>query len=113
MAVTWTVSDLVKGVSGARRHATGTITASGTTSDDGDALAPSAIGLSYIEELVLQPSADSASNPENSFVPRWEKSTGKIAFYSQASAGATTPLAQITDGTTVTNYVIRFSAFGK
>lgn len=113
MAVSFAVSNLVRDVVGSRRRHQATLTCTGTTTDDGDAIAPSALGLSVIEDLQPAMSTDSASNPENSFVIRWNKSTGKIIFYSQAAAGATTPLAQITDATSVSNYIIEVQAWGR
>ena len=111
MAVTFTVSNLIRDAAGSRRRHTGLITCSGTTTDNGDAITPEALGLHVIDDLVLSPTIDSASNPENSFIARWEKSLGTISFYSQASAGATTALAAITDGTSITHQ-FRFEAFG-
>ena len=112
MAVTFTISGLIRDTTGSRRRHSGLITCSGTTTDNGDAITAAQLGLHVIEDLNLDAAGDSASNPEAAFVVRWEKTLGTISFYSQATAGATTPLAAITDGTSVTGYLIRFEAYG-
>lgn len=114
MAVTFAVSDLQRDVVGATRSATGLLTLTGTTSDDGDALSPSAIGLQRIDSMDLEPALDSASNPENAFAATWNKTSGKIVLHTaHGTPGGAVPLLQVTDGTTVTGYLIRFTAFGR
>lgn len=114
MAVTFAVSDLQRGNAGNKRVHTGLLTCSGTTSDNGDALTAEAIGLHIIDSITFVSALDSVSNPEAAWVLGYIKSgTGAlITFHSQTTAGATTPLAAITDGTSVANYVVRFIAFG-
>lgn len=114
MAVTFAVSDLQRGSLGSDRIHTGLLTCSGTTTDNGDALTAEQVGLHVIKSLTFVSALDSVSNPENAFVLGYIKNgTGAlVTFHSQASAGATTPLAAITDGTSVSNYVIRFIAVG-
>ncbi len=114
MAVTFAVSDLQKGNAGNKRMHTGLLTCSGTTTDNGDALTAEALGLHIIDSLTFVSAIDSVSNPENAWVLGYIKNgTGAlITFHSQATAGATTPLAAITDTTSVANYVIRFIAVG-
>jgi hypothetical protein len=111
MAVTFTASNLLRDVS-AKSIVMGTLTCSGTTTDNGDLLSPSTIGLGEILQLIPSNTLDSTSNPEGSFVVVWNKVDGKISFFSQAVAGATTPLAAITDGTSIT-HSFQFIAFGK
>lgn len=114
MAVTWTVSDLDKGVQGNKRVNTGTITASGTTSDDGDAAAASLFGMSVLEDLQLSPFLDSTSNPENAFVGTWNKNSGKIVLHTaHGTPGDTVPLIQAAAAATVTGYFARFRAVGR
>ena len=92
------------------------VTCAGTTSDNGDTLSPSTFGMAALRHVILSSNAvDSASNPENAFVLGLvEPTTGtfKVTFHSQATAGATTPLAAITDGTSVANYVFHVTVFG-
>lgn len=114
MAATFAVSDLTREVMGSLRMHVGTITASGTTSDDGDAIAAAALGLSELLQLSLEPALDSLSNPENAFLPAWNPSTDKIVFYTaHGTPGGAVPLLQITDGTSVANYKMRFVAIGR
>lgn len=116
MAVTFAVSDFKRGSLGDKRINSGLLTCTGTTTDNGDAVAPSLFGLHVLDELIISSALDSVSNPENAFLTVFRKidpvTGGAITFHSQASAGATTPLAAITDGTSVANYVIRFAAIG-
>jgi len=116
MALTFAVTNLKKSVIGDRRLHRATLTTSGTTSDNGDSISASALGLAKIESAQVTQSVDSVSNPENSFVSNFIPvdggATGLITLCSQATAGATTPLGVITDATTVTNYVIQIDAIG-
>lgn len=113
MAVTAAVTDLEQFTLGGLRGRTGTLTFTGTTTDNGDALTAQPFGLDVIVDLSLRPALDSASNPENSFLPVWIKSTGKVVFVTAASTSAATPLAVITDGTDVSTYFCRFFAVGR
>jgi hypothetical protein len=110
MAVTFTVSSLEKHNAGDRRLHTGTLTASGTTTDNGDAVTPALFGLHTITSLNLHPAVDSTSNPENASGLAYIPSTGKIVFFGGAAAGS--PWAALTDGATVTNYAAQFEAYG-
>lgn len=114
MAATFAITDLTRSVHGNQRYHTGTITATGTTSDDGDAITPAALGLTVIVDLVLEPFVDNTANPELAFAARWNKASGKIVFYAtNAIPGAAVADPQITDGTTVTGYSARFRALGR
>jgi hypothetical protein len=118
MAVTFTVSNLRKGVAGDRRLFTGTITASGTTTDNGDAITAAAFGLHTLASLNFHPFVDSTSNPENAsqaaYIPTSPgpggSTAGVIVFFGGAAAGS--PNAALTDGATVTNYAAQFEAWG-
>lgn len=118
MAVTFAVTLLRKNISGNLRLHAGTITASGTTSDDGDAITAAAFGLHTISQLVFTPIVDSVSNPENAAYCYYLPTTpglggttaGKIVFYGGAASGS--PQAQLTDGSTVTAYSGQFLAWG-
>lgn len=113
MALTFTVSDLVRQNIGSARLHTGTITCSGTNSDDGDAITAAALGLNTIVQLSLEPALDSTSNPENAFLPVWRSAAGKVVFYTaHGTPGGAVPLLQVTDATTLTDYAMRFSAVG-
>ena len=111
MAVTFAVTGLVRNVSGAKRENYGVLTATGTTSDNGDAVTPGLFGLAVLESLTLDPDVDSESNPENAAAAKYLASTGKIAFFGGAAAGS--PQAALTDGATVTGYTARFRAVGR
>ena len=114
MAVTWAVSDLTREVMGSLRLHLGTLTATGTTSDDGDAITAAALGLEIVEDLSLGPALDSTSNPENALLPAWNSVDGKIVlFTAHGTPGPTVPLIQMTAGETVTNYSFRFRAIGR
>lgn len=118
MAVTFSITLLKKGVSGDRRLHTGTITASGTTTDNGDAITAAAFGLHTIQSLNFHAFADSTSNPENAATavyigtsPNAAGSTaGKVVFFGGAAAGS--PQAALSDGATVTSYAAQFEAYG-
>lgn len=114
MAVTFALSDLTRDVSASKRRHMGTLTLTGTTSDDGDTLSPGTIALKYIDELLLEAAIDDTSNPENAFYPRWNKTSGKIVLYTaHGTPGGTVPLLQADAGVTVTNYKVRFEAIGR
>lgn len=114
MAATFAVSDLTREVMGSLRMHVGTITASGTTSDDGDAIAASALGLSEVLALSLAPALDDLSNPENALLPAWNPSSEKIVFYTaHGTPGGTVPLLQLDASTSVANYKMRFVAIGR
>lgn len=113
MALTFTVSNLVRNVVGNKRMNTGTITTSGTTTDNGDALSASSLGLAVVDSCLLYPGIDSTSNPENSFVGVYIPSTGKVVlFTAHGTPGPTVPLIAVTDGTTVA-YIFEFVAIGR
>lgn len=111
MAVTFAITNFRRNSVGNKRLNTGTITFTGTTTDDGDT-APTApqLGLKSIERLTFEPALDSTSNPENVAAVRYIPSTAKIAFFGGAAAGS--PQAALTDGATVTNYACTFEALG-
>lgn len=111
MAVTFAVTNLQKVVAGSKRAHLGTLTATGTTTDNGDAIAPGIFGLSIIDTLEIGPMVDSASNPENAAAAQYIPSTGKIVFFGGAAAGS--PQAALTDGATVTGYAATFEAIGR
>lgn len=120
MAVTFTATTPInKQVSGTEACGRGVkITCSGTTSDNGDTLSPGLFGLTKLTSVVLHSGAtvDSESNPENGFVLALAQpsvGTFNVIFLSQAVAGATTPLAAITDGTSVANHVFYATGYGK
>jgi len=118
MAVTFAVTLLKKGVAGDRRLMTGTITATGTTTDNGDAITAALFGLHTIQSLNFHTFNDSTSNPENASqaayigtTPNAAGSTaGVVVFYGGAAAGS--PNAALTDGSTVTSYAAQFEAWG-
>lgn len=118
MAVTFTVTNLRKGIAGDRRFHTGTITASGTTTDNGDAITAALFGLHTLASLNFHPIVDSTSNPENAaaavYIPTAPGPGGSLAgvvvFFGGAAAGS--PQAALTDGATVTSYSAQFEAFG-
>jgi len=89
----------------------GTITATGTTSDNGDAVTPALFGLSAIDSLIFDESIDSESNPENGAVAKYLPSTGKVVFLGGAASGS--PQAALSDGATVTGYSSTFTAIGR
>jgi len=115
---TFSVSLLRKGVAGDRRLHTGTITASGTTTDNGDAITAAAFGLHTLASLNFHPFVDSTSNPENAataaYIPTSPgpggSTAGVIVFFGGAAAGSAQ--AALTDGATVTNYSAQFEAYG-
>lgn len=118
MAVTFAVTLLRKNIAGSLRLHTGTITATGTTTDDGDAITAAQFGLHTISQLVFVPIVDNLANPENAASPYYLPTTpglggttaGKVVFYGGAASGS--PQAQLTDGATVTGYSGQFLAFG-
>lgn len=118
MAVTFAVTNVRKNVVGNLRCITGTITATGTTTDNGDALTAAALGLHTIQSLNFHPFYDSASNPENGATVVWIPTsnglggalTGNVVFYGGAAAGSAQ--AALTDGATVTGYATQFEAYG-
>lgn len=114
MALTFALSNLTRDSLGQQRLHHGTLTLTGTNSDDGDALAAEAIGLAKINQLILTPAIGSTSNPENALLPKWNPSSGKIVFYTaHGTPGGAVPLLQVTDGTTLTGYVLEFIAIGR
>ncbi len=106
---TFAVTNLVRNNASKRIH-TGIITATGTTTDNGDAVTPELFGLHSIEYLDLSPTVDSAANPENAATMAYIPSTGKVVFFGGAAAGS--PQAALTDGATVTGYAALFEAIG-
>jgi hypothetical protein len=111
MAVTFAVTGLKRDVTGSKRIHFGVITATGTTSDNGDAVTPALFGLSSIERLDFDPFLDSEANPENAATAKYIPSTGKVVFVGGAAAGS--PQAALTDGATVTGYAANFIAVGR
>jgi hypothetical protein len=111
MAVTFAVTGLNRDITGSKRIHYGVITATGTTTDNGDAVTPALFGLSTIERLDFDPFLDSAANPENAAQGKYIPSTGKIVFFGGAASGAVQ--AALTDGATVTNYAANFIAVGR
>lgn len=113
MAVTFAVSDLSRDVTSVSNVRKGLLTLTGTTSDDGDAIAASAFGLNRLDSLEIETLLDSAANPENAFIATWNKTSGKIVLHTaHGTPGGAVPLLQVTDGTTVTGYSGRFKAEG-
>lgn len=113
MAVTFAASNLKKNVMGNKRAHTARLTATGTTSDDGDALSARTLAMANLENVVLQPAIDSTTNPENVFGVRYNPTSGKIVFFTaHGTPGGAVAGIQVTDGTTVTNYVIEATAIG-
>jgi hypothetical protein len=118
MAVTFAVTLLRKGVAGDRRLHTGTITATGTTTDNGDAITAALFGLHTLQSLNFHPFVDSTSNPENAAAaayigtsPNAAGSTaGVVVFFGGAASGSAQ--ASLTDGATMTNYAAQFEAYG-
>lgn len=114
MAVTFAVSDFKRGSDGDTRKTSGLLTLTGTTTDDGDAISPSAVGLGVIDSLELETFLDSTANPENAFIGTWNKTSGKIVLHTaHGTPGGAVPLLQVTDGTSVTGYAGRFTAIGR
>ena len=103
MALTFTVTNLRGYSVGNRRARTATVTVSGTTTANGDAFAPSLIGLKSIDQMQFDGATgiDSTSSPTGGFAWRYLKSAGTVVPLSQAVAGATTTLKVITAGTSV------------
>lgn len=118
MAVTFAISNVRKGIAGDVRFFTGTITATGTTTDNGDAITAAQLGLHTLRTLTFTPFNDSTSNPENAAYASYigtspglgGTTAGVIVFYGGAAAGS--PQAALTDGSTVTGYAAQFLAFG-
>ncbi len=107
MAVTFALTNRKAVVVGNQRKVTGVLTATGTTTDNGDAITPAVFGLHTLEALELEPAIDSASNPEAAFLGRFipNASTvvgGVIVFVTaDGTPGDALPLTVITDGTNV------------
>lgn len=119
MAVTFAVTNRKAIVTGDQRKVTGTLTATGTTTDNGDAILPSVFGLVLLDSLELEPGLDSVSNPEASLLARYIPGTstavgGVIVFITaDGTPGDALPLTVITDGTNVSaapSY--QFAAYG-
>ena len=88
----------------------GTLTATGTVTAAGDAIAPSALGLPSIENLDLTP----ADNGTLVFEAKWVRSSGKIKFFAtNATPGAAVADPEVTAGTSVSTYAMDFEAVGK
>jgi hypothetical protein len=114
MALTFAVTDFKRGNTGDSRQHTGLLTLTGTTTDDGDAIAASLLGLSVLDTIELETFLDSTSNPENAFIGTYNKTSGKIVFHTaHGTPGGAVPLLQVTDGTTLTGYAGRFTAVGR
>lgn len=111
MAVTFAVTGLTRNVAGAKREHSGVITATGTTTDNGDAVTPALFGLSVIDSLLFDSAVDSTSNPENAAAAKYIPALGTVVFFGGAAAGS--PQAALTDGATVTGYSARFTAVGR
>lgn len=117
MAVTFAGDLLKKQVFGQEYVTHARITVSGTTTDNGDELTAATVGLAKITHLSLDSPVcvDSESNPEAGWllgVTQPSTGTFNIVFLSQATAGATTAPAVITDGTSVAG-VFYVTAYGK
>jgi hypothetical protein len=118
MAVTFAVTNRGHNVVGNQRNVTGTLTATGTTTDNGDAITPAAFGLILLSSLELEPAIDSASNPEAVFGARYiaganQAVGGVIVFYTaDTTPGDAVPLTVITDATSVSTFAFNFSAYG-
>lgn len=116
MALTFTVSDLERATFGNKFASYATVTTSGTTTDNGDELTAAAVGLSRIEQLIVNPAVDSVTNAENVFgVAPAKQSDGTwklVVFTAPTTPSATTAFQVITDGTTVSSYVFRVTAIG-
>jgi hypothetical protein len=118
MAVTFAVTNRKAVVSGDQRKVTGTLTATGTTTDNGDAITPSVFGLILLDSLELEPSLDSVSNPEAAFIGRYihtnQAAGGVIVFITaDGTTGDAVPLTVITDGTDVVAApIFNFTAYG-
>lgn len=109
MAVTYAVTNLIRESTSKRRHR-GTLTATGTYTATGDAVAPSLFNLSVLEELILSPATDGTSV----FVGRYIPSTGKIKlFTASGTPGAAVPLVEVTAGTSVSTYAFEYEAVGR
>lgn len=115
MAITWAVTNLDRNVEGAKRAHYGLLTATGTTSDDGDAVSASSFGLSVLTDLIFESNfLDSTSNPENAFSGSFNPASGKVVLHTaHGTPGGAVPLLQVTDGTTVTGYSARVKAIGR
>jgi hypothetical protein len=110
MAVTFAVTNLTRDVTSKRLHR-GTITATGTTTAGGDAIAASALGLSVIDNLDL---ANPSYNGTLAFQARYNRGTGKIQFFgTNATPGAAVADPEITAGTSVSTYAVEFEAVGR
>lgn len=110
MAVTFTVSSLVRDNVGSARLHTGTLAVSGTTTDDGDAITAAQFGLTSIKNLQLSMAA--VSGNETAFIAHYDKPNAKIIFYTAVTSpdGAKAEV-QVTDGTDVSGTAY-FSALG-
>jgi hypothetical protein len=118
MAVTFAVTNRSASVAGSQRKVTGTLTGTGTTTDNGDAITPSVFGLVLLDSLELEPALDSVSNPEAAFLGRYihtnQAAGGVIVFITaDGTTGDAVPLTVITDGTNVSAApLFAFTAYG-
>jgi hypothetical protein len=118
MAVTFATTINRLGSGGDTRINTGVITATGTTTDNGDALTAAQLGLHTIRSVVFTPFVDSSSNPENAATAAYigtsngagGTTAGVVVFFGGAAAGSAQ--AALTDGATVTGYAATYIAFG-
>lgn len=119
MAVTFTASNVVRQVFGTEYVVHAKIDATGTTTDNGDTLNPATVGLVAFTcaPIIHSATVDDDSTVAGGWVPAVANPTGqtyKIVFYSQAVAGATTTLKEITPGTSVgTHAYFHVTCFGK
>jgi hypothetical protein len=105
MAVTFAVTGRKYSVFGDRRRVIGTLTATGTTTDNGDAITPAAFGLHTLETLELV----------GRFIPNASSVVGGVIVFITAdgTTGDAVPLTVITDGTDVVAApIFNFTAFG-
>lgn len=117
MALTFTISDRELTSAGSKQVVYGTVTITGTTTDNGDSFTAASVGLDTIDNLMFTPGVDSASNPENVFglapIKASDATWKVVVFTAHGTPGATVPFLVITDGTTVSSYVTRFTAWGR
>ena len=118
MAVTFATTINRLGIGGDTRINTGTITATGTTTDNGDALTAAQLGLHTIRTVIFTPFVDSTSNPENAMPASYIATSpgaggslaGVVVFFGGATAAE--PLDAVADATTVTGFAAQYIAFG-
>lgn len=116
MAVTWTVTNLVKDV-GARRYHSGTATATPTStySSGGDNITAAQLGLGRIDEFRVTGTPQNATPLQ--FQARAVVAAGGATvairlFGTNAAPGAAVADPQVTAATNVDNYVFTFESAG-